>query len=116
MQSKLEFSLDKTNNAIIKATIRVTDDVRDLIARQFEEAFMHNSNFTLVSFNHDMLSIRPLPCLIEGSANAPLVSDVMVKHLEDIDSEQLEMFIKIFKYVISQRTSTESKTSKIKEI
>ena len=50
MISKINFDLSEDNSPVIVAEIRMSDDVRDKIAKRFLETFAYESNLCWVSF------------------------------------------------------------------
>jgi len=50
MKSRLTFDLDSQNKAVILARVELTEDVRDKIAKQFQENFRTNGSLATISY------------------------------------------------------------------
>lgn len=112
MKSKVTFDLDGQNKPIILAHVSITDDVRDKIARRFQEAFGHRSNLALVEFHpshQPIAGIEPsYPLVITPIPSCP--PDVGLKtYPEDLfwlpylGVDQLEHLHQIFEEEIPKR-------------
>lgn len=59
MLSKIKIDIDFDNQPIIVLDYKESDDLRDKLIKRFIEGFKHESNIASVSFEENIIKIRP---------------------------------------------------------
>ena len=85
MKSKLKFGLDANNKAIIEGYVEHSDDLRDLVAKQFTENFKTTGNLAFFTFCFDeknQFTVTPFGGNIEDSKRlVDLLSDMQMHNI-----------------------------------
>jgi len=102
MRSSTKFGLSANENApIIKATIILTDDVRDEIAKKFIEGFGYESNLAYVQF-------KPME-IISGQTDIeifPIKLRAGSSRIKELPTEQARLIIEVLKHELERRETT----------
>lgn len=119
MRSKAQYALDEYNRPVVQVEIHSTDgeDVRDVIATRFKEAFSHYSGLATVRFFKDSEEgpqkayILPLPLLYKKKERLHfhLRPD---DYLCQIPSEQIEDLMELFKEELARRADDAARVQK----